>query len=300
MMELRLVPSDPALAQFIGAVNAVAGGTGFGLKRTQAAFVQIVSAMADSWRSAVGNPYDKTISIKKNSPFSYTIYSNDKMVGWKENGLGPFDMKQTHTRGLKSRVVKPRVRNGKTITSWIQKRKDGTPYIVKAGDPYLIIPFRHGTQEGSRYSGGRKTYNRIVGGSVEQSMRNQLYMITEKVNSKKFERSTVLTDPSESQKKEPNALGKMIERAEYKWGSRLELEDTIENQDLQGMVAMKVSTGGSQFLTFRVVSKNSPQSSWMHPGIPAEHNLNRIAVTGQNEITRILENAMKEDLGIIE
>lgn len=288
MTYLSIIPDDPALAQFIGSINNVVGGTAFGMKKTSAMFSQLVNMMANQWRHSLG-PLGKTVKVVKRGPFSYEIYSDEKKVSWIENGLPEFDMKQTHPNGPKSRVVKPRRRGNKILTKWKAKRKDGTIYTVRAGDKYNIVPFRHGTMKGTRFTGGRE--------NISELRMNQLHMLMNKVNSKQFSRSRVTTSTSDSTYKTPNALGKMIERAQYKWGDRLELPDIPENQDIQGVVAM--STGGStQFMSFRVVSQNSPDGSWIHKAVPGKHTPQRIAAATIPTMSKILQATMKEDLGL--
>lgn len=290
MTKMSVIPNDSTLAQFIGSVNNVAGGGSlFGLKRTASVFERIVNSIASAWRRSLGPEYSRSVKVEKKTPFKYEIYSENKMVSWIENGLSPFDMKNTHTVGPKSRLIKPRIRRGKMLAEWTARRKDGTKYTVHAGDSYAIIPFRHGTSGGTRYSGGRKNVNGIV--------MNQLSNIIGDLGANRFKRSRVMMSPSESGKSEMNALGEMVARAEYSWGDRLELPENPADQDLQGMVAMAAGRG-SVFMTFRVVSKNSQDGSWMHPGIKAQKNLSNIINAGQMPMEKAIQSAMMEDLGL--
>ncbi|GMO51915.1 MAG: hypothetical protein Pg6C_17010 [Treponemataceae bacterium] len=64
--------------------------------------------------------YARSIKVQMNGPFDYEVYSEAKIAEWIENGTEEIDMKETHTRGPRSRVS-------------------------KKGVPYLIVPFRWGT-----------------------------------------------------------------------------------------------------------------------------------------------------------
>ncbi len=277
MLTLSIVPSDPALVEMIAAMNRMGSGTGF--KRTQEAFQTISSSIAWAWQQQVGS--DHTIKKKAITPFSHSVYSRDKMVHWLEFGLKPYDMKTTHPHGKKSRVVKPRMRGGKVINQWTQKRKDGSPYTVRAGDPYLIIPFRH------------KSSTKPQTGQV--SFKSAYAKVRSQMQEEGFERSMVTTSPAESEKISENYWKEEVQRAEYAWGSRLQFPEEDKFKNLQGMVVM----GGpkqSQFMSFRVVSVNSPEGSWMHPGIKARHYLSQILEKDRQDIQAVVESAMKKDL----
>lgn len=278
MTTLSITPSDPVLADLIGALHAI--GSGAGLNSTQRALSAISGAVAKSWQTAVGS--DRRIQRKKLSPFVHEVYSEDDMVHWLEKGLKPFDMRMTHPFGKKSRRVKPRMRNGKMISQWEGTRQDGSKYTVAAGDEYLIIPFRHKTK------GPRKESMKSLE-AVYPEVKRQM-------GEEGFTRSTVTTSPAKSGNVSENAWGDMVKRAEYNWGTRLEMPEGDEFSNLQGMVVMGPSTQ-SQFMTFRVVSVNSPNGTWMHPGIKARHYLENILKDGEDKIQSVIEEALKRDLG---
>ncbi len=279
MMTLSIVPSDPALVELIGALNSVGSGTG--LKNTERSLAAVSGAVARGWQNSVGSNH--RIERRKDTPFSQTVFSRDKVVHWLEYGLEPYDMKHTHTKGKKSRVVKPRItKSGKMKMSWTQKRKDGSKYTVNAGDSYLIIPFRHMTKGGKKAE-GQKSLSELYP-KVQQQMKDP-----------DFKRSMVTDSPETSGKVSPNYWGEQINRAKYSWGTRFVFPDTDENKNLQGMVAMGPPKQ-SQFMTFRVISVNSPVGSWLHPGIKARHYLKNIIDRGQDKIQEVINEALKKDL----
>jgi hypothetical protein len=274
-----MVPTDPALVNLIGSMKAL--GKGAGLKNTEQALSAITGAIARSWQKSVGSEH--RIERKKLSPFTQSVFSRDKMVHWLEKGLASYDMKMTHPKGKKSRLVKPRrKKNGEQLLSWTQKRKDGSTYTVNAGDPYLIVPFRHKTK-------GKK--------EGEATLEDIYPNLQNRLRTGDFKRSSVTTAPAQSGKVSPNYWRQMINRAEYSWGDRLVLPDTDANKKLQGMVVMGPPKQ-SQFMTFRVVSVNSPAGSWIHPGIKAKHYLEKILTNGQEKITSVIEDALGRDISV--
>ena len=276
MTTLSIVPTDPALIELIGALNAI--GSGAGLTTTEHTLTVIANKVAYNWAQQIGDR--KKIKIKKTGAFSREIFSDDKMVHWLEKGLMPFDMRLTHPFGKKSRRVKPRMVNGKSLSQWEQTRKDGTKYTVAAGDEYLIIPFRHGTTRGAQK--GKKGLKDIYS-EVQAQMGGD------------FKRSKTTKSAAKSGKQEPNAWDKMIDRAEYSWGSKVVVPDDGEFSNLQGMVV----TGPpkhSQFMSFRVVSVNSQNGSWQHPGIKPRNYLENIIREGQINIQSAIEKALSKDL----
>jgi hypothetical protein len=279
MMVLKLIPKDPVLMNMIAALNAM--GVSKGFEKTKRAFDAYATAIKRSWQNAVGP--DHKIEMQKHSPFQTTVFSRDPMVGYLEDGMPSYDMKTTHPFGKKSRLVKPR-RTGKGLLkmSWKCKRKDGSTYIQNANDAYLIIPMQHRTGIANRARAGQVGLNMIYG-ELLQSKQSSV-----------FAESDVETPAATSGKRTPNIWGEMIGRAKYKWGSRLELPPIPELQDLQGMVSMK----GGTYLTFRVVSVNSPKDSWIHPGIKARKYLAEIMNRNHEQIANIMDTAMKKDMGL--
>jgi len=279
MLTLSMVPSDPNLVELIGALNSI--GSGIGFRHTERALSALSGAVARAWQTSVGS--DHRIQRKKVTPFTHSIYSTDKIVHWLEYGLKPFDMKMTHPFGGKSRVVKPRVVNGKVKYFWTQKGKDGTKHIVQAGDMYLIIPFRHRTQNAKGQTG-------------QKTLEDAYSDVKEQMQDESFKRSKVTISAAESGKVEPNYWKFMVQRAQYSWGTPLQFPDIEEYKNLQGLVVMGPKKQ-SQFMTFRIVSVNSPEGSWMHPGIKARHYLENILNRGQEQMQTVIEDALKKDLG---
>lgn len=279
MMTLNIVPQDDVLVNLLATMRGV--GSGAGLENSRRALKGLAQAVSTKWQMKVGSK--NTINRPEEiNPFTQRVSSDNNVVHWLEEGLPAYDMRQTHTRGKKSRVVKPRLGpGGKLITQWKVKNPDGSYRTVTAGSPYLIIPFSHDTKSK---------------GSVNKSLGDVYKDVKRQTGADNFKRSTVTKSPVDSNTSSPNVFGDMVKRAEYDWGSKIEFPDEPEFDNLQGMVAMN-EPKQSQFMTFRVVSVNSPASSWQHPGIKARHYLKNILEEGQDEIRNVLEEALGRDFG---
>jgi len=103
---------------------------------------------------------------------------------------------------------------------------------------------RHRTKGGKSEAGQSKTLEDV-------------YPEVQKMMGEDFQRSKVTKSAEGSGKVSPNFWGESVERAEYSWGSRMSFPELDEFKNLQGMVVMGDSKQSS-FLTFRVISVNSP------------------------------------------
>jgi hypothetical protein len=145
--------------------------------------------------------------------------------------------------------------------------------VSKDGEPYLIVPFRWGTPK-------------TVG--FRNVMTAEVYSMVKK---KKFEKSVVTGETHI----EPNALGMPVERQEYEWGSRLDMEDT----DMDGMVRMHGDDRKtSGYFTFRVISKNSPAKSWIKPATKGKPITQGVVNATQADVNELLDKAFRRDLGV--
>lgn len=288
MIGVSVVPMDSNLIELLASMENI--GSGADLVNTNEALNQVSNMIARQWGDKVGRDTQgrSKIQIDKSSPTSRKVYSRDKLVHWLEVGLPGYDMRQTHTKGKKSRVVKPRIGpGGKIITQWKVKNPDGSHRTVMAGSSYLIIPFFHKWKHGKGTESNKK-------------LADYRYSIGKQMKTEGFQRSSIVTSAEDSSKVSPNYWGEKIKRAEYSWGSKVKFPDTPENANLQGMVAMDQSTKKKKqtgFMTFRVVSVNSPAGSWWHPGIKARHHLENIVNEGKEVITQVIQDGLKRDFG---
>lgn len=285
MTNLNILPQDPVLVNLIAGLNSI--GSMGGLRQTERALGMITDNISRAWQESVGPKH--TIERNQISPFTHIIKTKDQMVLWLEFGLVRFDMKYTHTKGKRSRRVKARRLGNKLITRWNATRKDGSRYTVNAGDPYLIIPFRHDTRHdpGKDAKGARKG---------KKTLTDMYSKVQKQMKADDFMRTKVEVSADNSNVKTPNYWYDAIGRAQYSRGTTFSFPEGKEYQHLRGMIATGDSKQSS-FMTFRIVSVNSPRTSWIHPGIAAKRYLHNILEESQESIRNIIKDALKKDIG---
>jgi hypothetical protein len=95
-------------------------------------------------------------------------------------------------------------------------------------------------------------------------------------------------------------------RAKYEWGDRVFAADVDsltdgnrEDHFADGMVKMEGQGGRSAgYLTFRIISADSPAESWKRKGMKARHVTNAVAVLTQETVNEAIDSAVREDLGL--
>ncbi|MGL4981263.1 MAG: hypothetical protein ACRC4W_00135 [Treponemataceae bacterium] len=146
--------------------------------------------------------------------------------------------------------------------------------VSKDNVPYLIIPMRWGTPNSK---GGKRA---SFGNTITQDAYNI-------IRSKNFKKSTTTGDI----KLEKNYKGEQIERAVYNWGDKLDSDG-----NMGGMVRMQ--TGKSSYLTFRIISAKSKDTSWIRKrveGIDIEGGLKKGL---EPYIQKIMQAGIEQDLDI--
>jgi hypothetical protein len=136
MIKMKIEMQDDVLQQVVNRLSVLDGRS---MPATAAALGDAASIIRDIWRGyttgAVTLPgvdplkkpqggLARTIRIQKIGPFNYQVVSNSEIMNYLIDGTDEVDMKQTHTRGPRSRVIQKGPRKG---------------------TPYLIVPFRWGT-----------------------------------------------------------------------------------------------------------------------------------------------------------
>lgn len=274
MIQVTLTPEDYNLADLVQGLEAVSRSF---MPSTARAFKTSSTLMQYAWKklaastltSSRGN-YVKSIKVRSLSPFQYEIYTDHPVAEVLEHGAKEYDMKKTHPFGKKSRVVKEDVRRKGQL-------------IRKKGDPYLIVPFRHGVPKALRMALPAKVYQEL----------RQL------IAQGGFALSSVKVSPKKSKKIEPNYRGELIPRAVYQWGSRLQ---DAPMDHLEGMVVMNVPSGPtetrSQYMTFRVISVNSPAHKWIQPMRPGHEFVQKVVEATAEPIKDLISRAIAKDLGV--
>lgn len=175
--------------------------------------------------------YLKSIQLRQIDALHWEIFSDAPYASAIESGTGPYDLK----RMLQT---SDRVRR------------------TKSGKRYLIIPFRWGTGTGS---GQGVSFGRQV-------MPAQIHQIVSQLTPSRI--------TGMGQRESGNHPGRMVPQASYHWGGRLAFSEALNagiGQQMArrtaGMVRFDNPGGGhSQYLTFRVMSEDSP--GWIRPAQP--------------------------------
>lgn len=220
---------------------------------------RVVAAGEERWKTAVlsapglwdgeRRAYEASITGEMIGPFAGVIKSDYRYVQDIETGRPPYDLKKMLDTSLKVRVS-------------------------KAGNRYLIIPFRHNTPGNTAIAGAmpRKVYT-----EAKELKASQITGHGTRVSG---------TGAFDIKTKAPAT----VRARKYLWGGRVgagaapKLHPEHKTDPYAGMVRFKESTGGSTYLTFRVMSEKS--TGWIigaRPGLfLAQHvaeSLQRMADT---------------------
>lgn len=281
MIKVEIMPESDLLAILQARLRVIGSGS---MPATTLAFKQSANILESKWKSyAMGAPiegeashikhptggYAAGVKVRSDGPFDYTVYNDSIVAGALENGTPQLDMKTTHPYGEKSRVA-----NHGTAKN---------PHWV----PYLIVPFRWGTP------GAVGHFRNIIP--------EQIYaMLQLQMKTGVFARTKV----APTSHTEPNFWGDQVQRAEYtsedetkNWGSVLR----GVGGNLEGMSVFSADTAkkrSSTYFTFRVVSAESPEGSWIKPPTPALHIAQHVADTTRNVVEEMIQNGLHVDLGV--
>lgn len=215
--------------------------------------------------------YALAIKTREIGTAHFQVTNDSKVAPFIEYGTSELDMKKTHPYGPKSRVA--------------NKGTKKNPHLV----PYLIVPFRWGT--GDDESPG--TFRNIIPKGIYQ-------MIQADMKAGRFIRTRI----SGHDKTEMNFHGEEVKRNEYEtevgdpgWGTRIEgIGGKIE-----GMVAMAAESGKekrrSTYFTFRIISADSPQGSWIKPAQPALNITRHVVENTKDKVSELVKMGMLHDLG---
>jgi len=278
LIEISIAPTDYILADLVASLEMMSTKV---MPRTFKAFKMATAVMQYTWKSyAMGAPvpggsgrikrptgaFAKSIKIRMLAPFHHEVYSDDPKAKFLEDGSKEYDMKKTHPYGKRSRVVK-------------KTRKKKGSIVANEGDPYLIIPFRHGVPGSISYS----PIPQLLYKAIRQMIKND---------------DMKLSSIAKGKKQSPNYEGELIPRRKYNWGSRL-MGSSLDK--LEGMVAMDVSTKKSvrtEYVTFRIISVNSPAHKWIQKARPGLHLTKHVVNNTKEIVEDNIGSGLKEDLGL--
>jgi hypothetical protein len=298
MIRMKIDLNDELLRELEARLSIMAGG---GLPATNKALEAAARKVQTAWHEFVIGKRDlpgveplkspqgglsRTIKSRKIGPFQHEVFSESKIMEYLIDGTSEVDMKETHTKGPRSRVTERKIKG--------QKETEKVSYV--------IVPFRWGTPK-------------TVG--FRNVMPLEIYDIVKKKN---FEKSVV----AKSTHNEPNAKGEDVERWDYeKWGNRLSMKQIIESDDggmdtnqmfnMKGMVRMDTSSVDkkySGYYTFRVISSKKPvdwdkrphkkswEDTWVKPAVQGKPIIQGLINATQEDVKNLIEFAVKKDLGL--
>jgi hypothetical protein len=156
----------------------------------------------------------------------------------------------------------------------------------KNGSIYTIVPFRHGTPTA-----------KTLPAMPREIYREARQMAHSQITGHRIEK---------------NAFGVPVTRNTYRWGERLGAtltgwrariapegqEYTHTTSIYSGMVRMG-SPRHSTFMTFRVVSTNSPSNSWWSPGTDPKPVAAAVAQMTEPEVTVMIRTAFEADMAAL-
>jgi hypothetical protein len=224
-----------------------------------------------------------TIKIATPGRLRRVVYSESEGMKRLITGTPEIDMKETHTRGPRSRVS-------------------------MKGVPYVIIPLRWGTPP-------KKGEQRV--GFGKNVMPVDVYKIVE--NKMTFRPTITTVGADKSDYKTPNARGEMVGRAQYSdvlrekaWGDRLSSEQLgMEGSNMEGMSNMLGDDGKTAgYFTFRIISREKPEDwgrrphkksweeSWRKPATHGRPITQGVVNATQDDVNKLLEMAVRKDLGL--
>jgi hypothetical protein len=200
-------------------------------------------------------------SIKRDSkgPYEKEVYSEAQVAEWIENGTEEIDMKKTHTRGPKSRIVK----NG-----------------PNKGKAYLIVPFQWGTTSSAR---------NIVPAAIRRLMTSANFKASKITGIKDTPEPNYNGDLIDRYSYD---WGARINGANIKGNAQ-------QKTRIDGLVRFERGEyynkryGG--YLTFRVIPSWGARG-WIKPATPARNVTRHLSNLMQERVSNRVENAIMEDL----
>jgi hypothetical protein len=220
------------------------------------------------------------VKVRQLGPFDYEIFNESKAARRIEEGTPELDMKTTHPYGPKSRVS-------------------------KKGVPYLIVPFRWGTPGDERNP--RVGFRNIMPDQVYNIVQNYTKMKT-LVGADRSDRQTMNAHrmlPNGRASKNGAPHEEMVGRAQYNKGydrlSGMDFSGTVQEKTrMNGMVRVdakgKSAKEYGNYLTFRVISAESPSESWISPRVDPRPVVQTLADQARGSINATVEAAIKGDL----
>ncbi len=265
MIHVLITPQDYVLADLLSSLEAMSSKI---LPKTYRAVKASAAVIQYTWKAyALGAPIPGSTMRVKRPTGAYAKSIKVRMLSpFFQQVVTDYPPAEGLETGVKAKDLK------KTHPYGPRSR------VSAAGVPFNIIPFRHGTP----------------GSLIAPPMPQKVY---ERIRQEIKNGTLQLSQVNKGKKTTPNYHGDLIPRARYAWGSRI----SSGVQNLEGMVAFDVSTPGStrtEYMTFRVISKNSPSFKWIQAARPGMHMTQHVVANTKDIINEIISQGIKEDLGL--
>lgn len=248
------------------AVRAIASETSFRWKESV--------SRASLWQGEK-TPYIQSIKVRMLDDLNAEVYSDYQYAQEIEEGRPPRDLKLMLNTSAKVR-------------------------ISQKGKRFLVIPMRHNTPGNVALAPAMPTSvyelakemlpSEVTGMGVRPAGENVILSPSSGMTSSPVQNPFLSNPGSKSTY--------MVPKANYKWNGKLsraalkEAGLTAQQQKLYGgMVRMKEATGGTSYLTFRVMSEGSP--GWVTKPVPGKHIAQKVAQQMQPLATAAIGEAMK-------
>jgi len=248
------------------AVRAIASETAFRWKESV--------ARARLWQGEKA-PYIQSIKVRMLDDLNAEVYSDYKFAQEIEEGRPPKDLKLMLNTSTKVR-------------------------ISQKGRRFLVIPMRQNTP-------GNDALAPAMPMSVYELAKEMIPSEVTGIGARQSGENVILS-PTSGMSSNPvqnpflsNIASKktfMVAKANYQWGGKLSRADlkaaglsAQEQRRFSGMVRMKESSGGSSYLTFRVMAEGS--AGWITKPVPGKHIAQKVAQQMQPLATAAIGEAMK-------
>lgn len=207
------------------------------------------------------NDYINGLQVIQNSQYAQTIKLNGVLNNMVEEGIDAFDMKEGYRKSPKVKWSPRTDKNGNVTLHW-----------------YLTIPFRHGVPT---TIGDNSAFSGIMPKSIHNIMKQQP---ANTGLSKAGIPSPYDVPQSRAQIHIPSTK---VDIPEYKHKSSI-YEGLTKKTGAYG------NTSQNTYVSFRRVSENSDDNSWIHKGIKPHKLLDK--AIAETDIEMIVENSVDETL----
>lgn len=251
-------------------------------KVTQA--VQAIACQAQAnWKRAVYDarlwsgektPYIESIAVRMTGPFSAVVSSDYRYADEIENGRPARDLKKMLDTSAK-----------------VRRTKDGRRF--------LVIPMRHNTPGNDAHAPSLPpaigklaldlSRSSVTGSGARPSGETTILSLKTGMTAAK-KQTPYLSDRKTHQTY-------MVGNSQYAWGERmtpqmLSGQSKADRKKYAGMVRMKNATGGSSYLTFRIMMERS--AGWVVPAKPGLFLAKKVVDELQPQADAVLTGAFKD------